>query len=70
MSFKQKLLERILHTMQSNKISQVDIANKMGVTRQAINIWLRTDTVSLEKLMEIADAIGIKISVEFGGEQP
>ena len=65
MSFKQKLLERILHTMQSNKISQVDVANKMGVTRQAINIWLRTDTVSLEKLMEIADAIGIKISVEF-----
>lgn len=68
MSFKQKLLERILHTMQSNKISQVDIANKMGVTRQAINIWLRTDTVSLEKLMEIADAIGIKISVDFGGD--
>lgn len=68
MSFKQKLLERILHTMQSNKISQVDVANKMGVTRQAINIWLRTDTVSLEKLMEIADAIGIKISVEFGGD--
>lgn len=68
MNFKQKLLERILHTMQSNKISQVDVANKMGVTRQAINIWLRTDTVSLEKLMEIADAIGIKISVEFGGD--
>lgn len=65
MSFKQKLLERILHTMQSNKISQVDVANKMGVTRQAVNIWLRTDTVSLEKLMEIADAIGIKINVEF-----
>lgn len=65
MEFKQELAKHILLAMKANKISQVNMAKRMGVTKQAVNIWLRTGNVSVVKLLEIADMVGLKVNVSY-----
>lgn len=65
MEFKQELAKHILLAMKSNKISQVGLARRIGVTKQAVNIWLRTGNVSVVKLLEIADMVGLKVNVSY-----
>ncbi len=65
MNFKKDLVAHILLAMKANKISQVDLAKRTGVSKQAVHIWLRTDSVSIDKLLEVAEIVGLKVNVSY-----
>ena len=57
------LQNSILACMKDLGITQVALANHFGVSRQCINIWLKGNEVSYQKLMEIADYVGLEVEI-------
>jgi transcriptional regulator with XRE-family HTH domain len=54
----------ILTYMDENKISPANLAKELGVSRSAISqLFSKTPNISVKKMVEIADAIGIKIEI-------
>lgn len=54
----------ILHHMQKQGIKKTDLAERLGKSRSAISQMLNgTPNISIKKMVEIADAIGIDINI-------
>jgi transcriptional regulator with XRE-family HTH domain len=55
---------QILTYMDENEISRSDLAKKLGKSRAAISqMFNKTPNISVNKMVEIADAIGLKINI-------
>ena len=63
MTHKSKIQLAITTAMRDLGITQVDIAEHYECTRQAVNQWLRTESVSYDKLFELADYVGLEVEV-------
>jgi transcriptional regulator with XRE-family HTH domain len=63
MTHKSKIQLAITTAMGDLGITQVDIAKHYQCTRQAVNQWLRTESVSYDKLFELADTLGLEVEV-------
>lgn len=63
MTHKDKIQFAIISAMADLGITQVDIAKRQQCTRQAVNQWLKTDSVSYDKLFELADFVGLEVEV-------
>jgi transcriptional regulator with XRE-family HTH domain len=61
MTRKQRLQSAILTAIADNGITQVSLASKLGVTKQAVNYTLRTENVGYDKLLELADLVGLDV---------
>ena len=54
----------VLTYMEKNNISKADLATRLGKSRSAITqLFNKTPNISLKRVAEIADAIGIEISL-------
>ncbi len=54
----------ILTYMEENDITQSDLARKLGKSRSAISqLFSKTPNISVKKMVEIADAVGIDIEI-------
>jgi hypothetical protein len=63
MTHKSKIQLAITTAMCDLCITQVDVAKHQQCTRQAVNQWLKTDSVSYDKLFELADFVGLEVEV-------
>lgn len=54
----------LLTYMEKNKISQADLARKLGKSRSAISqMFSKTPNLTIKKMVEIADAIGLRLKI-------
>ncbi len=54
----------ILTYMDENNISQADLAKRMGKSRSAVSqLFSKTPNITIKKMVEIADAIGINLEI-------
>ncbi|MCF8316984.1 MAG: helix-turn-helix transcriptional regulator [Ignavibacteriales bacterium] len=54
----------VLTYMDENNITQADLARKLGKSRSAISqMFSKTPNISVKKMVEIADAVGIGIEI-------
>ncbi len=54
----------VLTYMENKKISKSDLAQRLGKSRSAITqMFNKTPNISIKKMVEIADAVGIEISI-------
>ena len=54
----------VLTYMDENNITQADLARKLGKSRSAISqLFSKTPNISIKKMVEIADAVGISIEI-------
>ena len=61
--------DNLVSTRKLLQMTQEDLAEKVGVTRQAVAKWESGETVpDLEKSMLIADAFGVSLD-ELGGRE-
>lgn len=63
MSFKIKLQQVINNKMKDDGITQKSLADYLGVSRQAVQIFLKTDNVGYEKLFQLADIVGLEVDL-------
>lgn len=60
--FSNKIAIRILHRLDSLGLKQVDLAEKMGVSRQQVNKWVKgNENFTIETLINIGRALGTDI---------
>jgi len=63
---KDKLLEKILLKMKEQNISQAKLGEMLGGTeRRVINRQLNSDQTSIEKYLDFAEALKIKVEIRF-----
>ena len=60
---REKLMATVRQKMKEKNISQVQLANEIGVGKTTMNGRLRNDNISLEKLIDILDVIGCEIQI-------
>lgn len=66
-----KLNETILHYRKTAGLSQEALAEKVGVSRQAVSKWERSDAVpDVDKLMALAQIFGVTTDELLGLEGP
>lgn len=63
MNFKVKLQQAINDKMKSSGITQKSLADDLDVSRQAVQIFLKTDNVGYEKLFQLADMVGLDVDL-------
>ena len=63
MTNKEQLQTILSVHMTRNKITMTALAKQLGVSRQAIHKWLKTDCVSMDKLFELLVALGITFTL-------
>lgn len=63
MNYKQQLQEAILARMKLKGITQISLAKKLDVSKQAVQIFLKTDNVGYEKLFELANEVGLAVEI-------
>lgn len=63
MTHKNKIQLAVIGAMADLGITQVAIAKHYHCTRQAVNQWLRSESVSYDKLFELADFVGLSVEV-------
>lgn len=63
MNFKVKLQQAINDKMKSSGITQKSLADYLGVSRQAVQIFLKTDNVGYEKLLQLANMVGLDVDL-------
>jgi len=60
------LIKRINQTLEEEGITKVELAEKMGVSKQMLTNSLSSrQPVSLERLMEMATLLGLRIEIIF-----
>lgn len=57
--FAMKHGERLRRILKDRKMSQLDLADKLGVDKGTINRWVAAETLSNAKIMRICDALKI-----------
>ncbi len=56
---------RILTHMEENSVSKADLAKRLGKSRAAVSqMFSKTPNITILKMVEIADAIGVDIKIE------
>ena len=66
-----KLNEKILHYRKAAKLSQEELAERVGVSRQAVSKWELGDaTPEVDKLLALARAFGVTTDELLSGEEP
>lgn len=50
---KEEVQKLILYKLESTETSLSAFAKELGVSRQAVNQWLKTDSVTFDKLFEL-----------------
>jgi transcriptional regulator with XRE-family HTH domain len=63
MNFKVKLQQAINDKMKSSGITQKSLADDLDVSRQAVQIFLKTDNVGYEKLFQLASMVGLDVDL-------
>lgn len=63
MNFKSKLQQAINDKMKSSGITQKSLADDLEVSRQAVQIFLKTDNVGYEKLFQLASMVGLDVDL-------
>jgi predicted XRE-type DNA-binding protein len=63
MNFKVKLQQAINDKMKSSGITQKSLADHLGVSRQAVQIFLKTDNVGYEKLFQLASMVDLEVDL-------
>lgn len=53
-----------------NRITQVSLADALGVSRQSVNRWLNGYPPAMSNIQSIADAIGCTVEDLIGDEMP
>lgn len=60
----------VLSRMEREGINRADLARKLGKSRSAVSqMFNKTPNLSIIKMMEIADAVGVEISIKEGSFQ-
>ena len=58
------ILEKIAEVMENKGISKSALAQKLGVTKQAItNLFINGSNITLKRLLSIADALDCKVEI-------
>lgn len=66
-----KLNEKILYYRKAAKLSQEELAERVGVSRQAVSKWELGDaTPEVDKLLALAKAFGVTTDELLSGEEP
>ena len=66
-----KLNEKILYYRKAAKLSQEELAERVGVSRQAVSKWELGDaTPEVDKLLALARAFGVTTDELLSGEEP
>ena len=66
-----KLNEKILYYRKAAKLSQEELAARVGVSRQAVSKWELGDaTPEVDKLLALARAFGVTTDELLGGDEP
>lgn len=63
MNFKTKLQQAIVAKMKEKGITQKSLADDLRISRQAVQIFLKTDKVGYEKLFQLADMVGLEVDL-------
>lgn len=63
MNFKIKLQQAINDKMKDSGITQKFLADKLNISRQAVQIFLKTDNVGYEKLFKLAEMVGLEVDL-------
>jgi transcriptional regulator with XRE-family HTH domain len=63
MNYKQQLQEAILERMKLKGVTQISLAKELNVSKQAVQIFLKTDNVGYEKLFELAGMVGLAVEI-------
>ena len=63
MNDKQQLQEAILERMKLKGMTQISLAKELNVSKQAVQIFLKTDNVGYEKLFELAGMVGLAVEI-------
>lgn len=63
MNYKQQLQEAILERMKLKGMTQISLAKELNVSKQAVQIFLKTDNVGYEKLFELAGMVGLAVEI-------
>ena len=61
--------ERILAIAKSKKISQTDIAKKIGVAQSSVSQWKTGSVPSSDKIVPIAEILGVSIEYLLTGKE-
>ena len=63
---KEKLLNKIINDMDSKKMSKIELAKKLNVTKAYVTGLINGKSkASVEKLIEIATVIGIDVKIVY-----
>lgn len=63
MNFKTRLQQAIVAKMKDDGITQKYLADKLDISRQAVQIFLKTDNVGYEKLFQLACMVGLEVDL-------
>ena len=63
MNYKRQLQEAILERMKLKGMTQISLAKELNVSKQAVQIFLKTDNVGYEKLFELAGMVGLAVEI-------
>jgi hypothetical protein len=55
---KEEVQKLILYKLESTETSLSVFAKELGVSRQSVNQWLKTDSVTFDKLFDLLHALG------------
>ena len=70
-SARERFVENLLHYMEMNRISQTDIANRLGVSKTAVSDWVHGRKYPrVDAMQEMADMFGIPMSYLTGDSKP
>jgi transcriptional regulator with XRE-family HTH domain len=64
-NIKNQIRVRILEKMKASGLSQDKLARLINSERRVINRQLKSDQTSIEKLIQFAEVLGIKIEINF-----
>ena len=58
-----KNLEFFADFLHEHKLSNVDVSNALGISRQAVSQWFKTEECSLSRIYDTADKFGYKLKI-------
>lgn len=58
-----KNLEFFADFLHEHKLSNVDVSNALGISRQAVSQWFKTDDCSLSRIYETSDKFGYQLKI-------
>lgn len=69
LNLKKVVIKDLTDKIRNEGISQATLAECLGVSRQMVNVWLKGESVTLDKLLEIAEYLNIKYKLELNFER-